>query len=171
MTPTRALGRTFTWYMPKLVSTPKWPGVRTSPGPNTVWPTVKSSPARRMWLPTGTDRATVTSAPSGLTSASSTMTTASAPGGMTAPVMMRAACPAPTVISGGTPAAIVPSMARVAGASATSADRTAKPSIAVLSNGGTSSGATTVSVVTNPRAPSTATVTSSSTVHPASTRS
>ena len=82
----------------------------------------------------------------------STITTASAPGGIGAPVMMRSASPAPTLVSVALPAANVPTTRSSTGAPAVSAARTAKPSIAVLAKGGTGSSASTAPAVTHPSA-------------------
>src|SRR5690606_33000578 len=75
-----------------------------------------------------------------------------------APVMIRTAVPAPTSTSGGAPAARVPATrsrtGRSAVAAATSAARTANPSMAELAKGGTGSVATAVSASTQPRASS-----------------
>ena len=72
----------------------------------------------------------------------STITTESAPAGTGAPVMMRAAWPGPTSPSHQSPAAMCATTSSSTGASslapARSAARTAKPSIAELSNGATS---------------------------------
>ena len=89
--------------------------------------------------------------------ARSTMTTASAPGGIVAPVMMRLASPGPTVTCGACPAAMVSTTRSSHGASATSAERTANPSMAVLANGGMSSDETISLAVTRPNASATGT--------------
>src|SRR5690606_31494828 len=87
---------------------------------------------------------------------SSTGTTVSAPVGIGAPVIIRAACPAPTVKSGCDPAGISPITARRTGRSALaparSSARTAYPSIAELANAGTSCAACTSSASTRPSA-------------------
>ncbi len=120
-----------------------------------------------MWLPSGTDCWTTTEAPSPSESVSSTMTMASAPGGMGAPVMIRAASPGPTGLSRpDIPAATVPTTFRVTGASATSAARTANPSMAVLAKGGTDSPATASAAVTRPRQPANGRETAGSGSHP-----
>src|SRR5581483_617144 len=72
---------------------------------------------------------------------------------MGAPVMMRTASPGPTrTFSGDAPAASVPTTLSSTGGSVVSTARTAKPSIAVLSNGGTSSSASSGMLVMHPRA-------------------
>ena len=73
---------------------------------------------------------------------------------MAAPVEMRIASPSPTATVAGAPARDSPTMrsARPAGP-----DRTAKPSIALLANEGTSRSATTSSATTRPSASCTAT--------------
>ena len=85
---------------------------------------------------------------------SSTCSTASAPSGIAAPVEIRTASPSPTPTAAGAPARDSPTMrsARPAGP-----DRTAKPSIALLANEGTSRSATTSSASTRPSASWTAT--------------
>ena len=85
----------------------------------------------------------------------STGTTASAPGGIGAPVMIRMAWPGESGDSPGpAPAAIVPTTTRSTGesgpAAAVSAAMTAKPSIAVLANGGTRSEEIASSASTSP---------------------
>jgi hypothetical protein len=86
-----------------------------------------------------------------------------------APVMMRMASPGPTGTDGASPAAMVPTTVRATGAApvavATSTDRTAKPSTAVLANGGIRPGDRTASAVTAPRAPRSGTATGSSGSH------
>ena len=84
----------------------------------------------------------------------STITTESAPGGITAPVIIRTASPGPTPTSGGTPAGKVPTTTSSTGGPTVSTERTANPSMAVLSKGGTSPMAIIGSAVTRPRAPS-----------------
>ena len=82
---------------------------------------------------------------------SSTRTTASAPAGIAAPVEIAQASPAPTVTPAGAPARDS-STTRSSTPAPLSAARTAKPSIAELSNGGTSPGARTSSASTRPSA-------------------
>ena len=90
-------------------------------------------------------------------SVSSTGTTASAPSGSCAPVMMRTAVPGSS--GAGTPAAAAtsPATGSVTGASATSAARTAKPSICELRNGGSAIGDSTGDAVMRPSASASAT--------------
>ena len=92
----------------------------------------------------------------------STITTASAPSGIGAPVMIRIASPGPTATVGAAPAARVPTTASSTGAPAVSAARTAKPSIAVLANGGICSSHTTGSATTHPSASASGTDTGAS---------
>src|SRR5690348_4537682 len=84
----------------------------------------------------------------------STGTTASAPAGTGAPVMIRTANPGCTTIDAALPAARSPETCNCTGAvseaAATSACRTAYPSIAELSNGGIEPVATTSSASTQP---------------------
>jgi hypothetical protein len=81
------------------------------------------------------------------------MTTVSAPGGTTPPVMMRTHCPLPTSPSNGLPANDAPISSNVVSASAfRSAPRIAQPSIAELRCAGTSTGDSTSSASTRPRA-------------------
>jgi len=146
-----------------LASTPRWPGPSTVSAGNTTCPAAMSSPAARTLTPTATGLRTSTlvavAAPMASrpdrpsqASVSSTITTASAPGGSGAPVRIRTASPGPTGGSGGDPAGMVPTTVKVTGAAATSAARTAKPSTAVLANGGTDSSAVTATEVTHPSA-------------------
>ncbi len=87
-------------------------------------------------------------------SASSTGTTVSAPAGSRAPVEICTASPAPTRPAYGWPAADSPASRNVteppAAAGATSAQRSAKPSIAELVKGGSGSEATTPAARTLP---------------------
>ncbi len=155
-TPTRGRVPTCTPVAPMLANTPRWAGVRAVPAPNTSSPACRSSPARRTWLPGSTAISTRT--PSSPTAAvRSTITTASAPGGIGAPVMIRTASPAPTARVGATPAGSVSTTARSTGAPTVSIERTANPSMAVLSNGGTASGALIGSRSTRPSASPTGT--------------
>src|SRR5215212_3328726 len=151
-TPTRGRRWTATDDAPTLARTPRRPGVRTVPGVTTTSPARRSSPARRTAVPGSTGTSTTTDAPSADGAVRSTMTTASAPGGTTAPVMMRTAWPAPTSTGTTGPASWVPTTCKVAGAAATSADRTANPSMAELSKPGTASGARTSAAATAPSA-------------------
>ena len=82
----------------------------------------------------------------------STMQTASAPSGNGAPVMIRTACPGPTVPSNRWPAATEPITWSRAGAAAVSAARRAYPSMDEFANGGTSSLDTMSSLRTHPSA-------------------
>ena len=101
---------------------------------------LRSSPAARRWLPGSTATSMRTARPPSSRSVRSTMTTASAPAGIGAPVMMRTASPAPSDRSAGLPGRQRrPPRGSVTGAPAVSAARTAKPSMAVLANGGTAS--------------------------------
>jgi hypothetical protein len=88
-------------------------------------------------------------------SVSSTRTTVSAPGGRGAPVMIRTASPAANSGPGPSPARTCRTTRRRTGASAlapaTSAPRTAKPSMALLSHGGSVASATTSSASARPR--------------------
>ncbi len=92
---------------------------------------------------------------------SSTRTTASAPAGITAPVDIAQASPAPTVTPAGAPARDS-STIRSSTPAPLSLARTAKPSIAELSNGGTSPGARTSSASTRPSASARSTVSGAS---------
>ena len=87
-------------------------------------------------------------------SVSSIMTMASAPAGRVAPVMILQAWPAP--ISGGLPppAWLVPTISSLAPSSSQSDTRTAKPSMAELSNPGSSTLEISGTAVTLPRASS-----------------
>ena len=87
MTATTAWGCTGTWAQPMAASTPISAGRRMRPRATTSPPAGMSSPARRMCAPrrAGADSATQPSP----AWASSTGTMASAPGGRTAPVMIR----------------------------------------------------------------------------------
>jgi len=86
----------------------------------------------------------------------STITMASAPSGIGAPVMIRIASPSPTATVGAWPAASSPTTRSRTGfaslAPTVSTACTAYPSIAVLANGGTASGAVILSASTRPSA-------------------
>jgi hypothetical protein len=151
-TPTRGRRCTATVEPPTLASTPSRPGVRTVPGVTTTSPARRSSPARRTAVPGSTGTSITTEVPSDDGSVRSIMTTASAPGGTAAPVMNRTASPAPTCAPTTGPASWVATTRRFVGAWATSADRTAKPSMAELSKPGTGSAARTSAAATAPRA-------------------
>src|SRR5262245_15786184 len=111
-----------------------------------------------MWSPAAATVSIRTRSPPSSGDVDSTITIASAPSGSAAPVMMRTACPRPTrTPAGSEPAANVATTSKVTGAPAVSAARSAKPSIAVLSNGGTGSPAATGSASTRPAASSTGT--------------
>ena len=108
-------------------------------------------------------------APSSIRSVSSTMTTASAPSGIGAPVMMRIASPRPTGTSAAAPAATVATTGSSTGASVVSSARTAYPSTALFTNGGTSSSACRSSAVTQPSASTSGRVTGGNGRHAAIT--
>ena len=141
---------------PTLASTPRWAGRehRARGDDHVARPRRRRRAGARGCPRARPPRTSTPSSPSGA-SVRSTITTASAPGGIGAPVMMRTASPGPTVAVGrrarrrgcrrprGGPGAS-------SAAPAVSAARTAKPSIAVLSNGGTASAAATASAVTQP---------------------
>ena len=122
------------------------------PAPSSSAPAARSEPASRTYSPTSRVRRIVTASPS--TVVSSTGTTASAPGGIGAPVMIRVAVPGAS--AGGSPgaAATSPTIGRATGAAATSAARTAKPSIWELRNGGRSMALRMASAVALPCASS-----------------
>ena len=104
-TPTRGRGWASTSVTPIPASTPRWPGVITSPGENTGSPTRRSSPATRTASPADTSAPSATRAPSSRRVVCSTITTASAPSGIGAPVKMRMASPGCSARSAGWPAA------------------------------------------------------------------
>ena len=132
-----------------LDSTPAPAAFSTDPAVNTVSPARMSSATGRTEAPAVTDLLILTRFGIGC-SQSSTITTASAPSGIGAPVMMRSASPAPTCHTVPSPAASVPMTRNSAGTFAMSLERTAKPSTAVLANGGTFSVATTSRASTSP---------------------
>ena len=122
-------------------------------------PAGRRAPGRRRPRGPGCGRACRSTGPSpSPPSVHSTGTTASAPGGSGAPVMMRAAWPGPTWSRSAWPAATSPTTSRTAGnsslAPATSATRTAYPSMELLSKGGRETGTVTSSTRTQPWASS-----------------
>ncbi len=152
-TPTRGRGWATTSYAPMPASTPRRAADTAVPASSTSSPSVTSSPGRRTWLPALTAASTTTrSAGPSAGRVSSTFTTASAPGGMGAPVMIRAAWPGPTLRSPASPAATVPTTSSSTGAPAVSVATTAKPSMAVLANAGTASADVTGSARIRPSA-------------------
>ncbi len=124
---------------PSEAATPTAAAVSLLPASSTTVPGRMSSPLRRMSLPAGTGSCRRTCPSCALTR--SIGTTASVPAGTTAPVEMIAACDGPTGSLIGCPARDSPTTASVTGASSRaptrSSLRTAKPSIAELSKGGT----------------------------------
>ncbi len=127
-TTTRGRGRTFTVARPIAASRPSWVGPSRVPASSTRAPAAMSLPRRRMWAASATGRRTRTSSSStGAVIASaarpvpvppsvhSTGATASAPGGIGAPVMIRAAWPGPTLGSTPAPAAMSPTTASTDG--------------------------------------------------------
>ena len=113
------------------------------PRSTTASPACTSSPAGRTAAARRRPRTSTLDRVAVGRSVCSTITTASAPAGIGAPVMIRMAWPGPTVGVGAVPAGQraddVSADRGAAGGS--SAARTAKPSIAVLANGGTASSA------------------------------
>ena len=133
--------------MPSSAGRSGWPARNTMP------PRFRSSPAKRRFCPAWVTAPGATATPPSTSRARSCITTLSAPAGITAPVKMRTACPAPTVPAKGLPANDSPMRARrVSLPGARSAKRTAQPSIAELSWPGTSTGETTSSASTRPSA-------------------
>ncbi len=127
-TTTRGRGRTRTVPRPIAASSPSWVGPSSVPAVRTSSPALMSLPRRRMWAPSATGRRTRTSSFSTgapMLSAArpvpeppsvhSTGATASAPGGMGAPVMIRAAWPGPTLGRSPAPAAMSPITASTEG--------------------------------------------------------
>ena len=106
-TPTTARRYTCTVRALTLDNTPTATALITVPATNTRSPAVTSDPAARIAAPLGTD-AEMRTCDAPTRSVSSTITIASAPVGIGAPVMMRIASPAPTVIVGAAPAASSP---------------------------------------------------------------
>jgi hypothetical protein len=168
---TATFGRrtTLTFERPIDASTPISACRSQVPRGRTTSPRRRSSPACRTATPCGV--AALIATVSEPLSVSSTRTTVSAPSGIGAPVMMRIASPGPTARPGTEPAATAPTTRRRAPACATSAPRTAYPSIAELRNGGTSRSAAASSVRTAPRASSSPTSVDSSGVIRARMRS
>ena len=139
-TATRGRRRSGTVAYPIDDAAPVASGPHTVPALSTMSPSATSPPRRRTCWPSETTSRTSTSAGSGASpigwSVSSTGTMASAPGGSGAPVMMRAHSPSPTSGADEAPAGMSPTTrSRTPGAR--SAARTANPSIAELSKGGT----------------------------------
>ncbi len=141
-------------------------------------PAATSDPGRRTLPPdrVGARIATATGtseAPAGA-SVSSTGTTVSAPAGIIAPVMIRSAVPGPTSSSGARPAGTSPSTrsttARWTAAPATSAARTAKPSMALFGQGGRVRAERTGSARARPTASARSTLTGDRASMPSSTR-
>lgn len=136
---------------PRLASTPRAAGRSTSPAAITEAPAATSSP-RRLMLAPGFEGDTVTIPPS--SSVRSTGTTASVPAGTGAPVEIRTAVPGASVVEAGAPARASSITSRAPSA----LGGTAKPSIAELSKGGTSTGLRTSSRSTRPSAASSGTL-------------
>ena len=151
-TPTAGRGQTSSAWMPRLASTPMWAGPSCVPGVKTSAPAAMSSPGSRTFVPGLTDSSMSTASAPSSALVRSTMHTASAPGGISAPVIIRIASPCERGAFGPSPAATVPVTRRRTGAVATSAAFTAYPSIAALAKRGTGSVACTVSAVTYPSA-------------------
>ena len=141
-------------------------------------PAATSEPGRRTLPPdrVGARIATAagtSEAPAGA-SVSSTGTTVSAPAGIIAPVMIRSAVPGPTSSSGARPAGTSPrtrsTTGRSADAPATSATRTANPSMALFGHGGSVRAERTGSASARPAASARSTVTAGRASTPSSTR-
>ena len=131
----------------------------TVPRRSRVSPPAMSEPAKPTNWPGAAARRTAMrgSGASSSGSVCSTMTTASAPRGIGAPVATAVAVPGATTPVGATPQATISSFSRretgaVSRAAAISAARTAKPSTAERSKGGTSPGEATSSARTRPSA-------------------
>ena len=142
---------------PMAARAARYAGVRRVPAAKAGEPTAMSSPAGRTWVPAARVAVGVTlsgAAGSMLFAASSVSSTwrmASAPSGSGAPVMIRWAEPGVSGSSECEPAAISASIwSGTPGA--TSAARTANPSIAEFVNGGIAKRAATSSLRTKPRA-------------------
>ena len=140
---------------PTLASTPSSAGPSSVPWVSTVVPARTSSPARRMFAPSS---GVPTSTRPPAISVRSTGTTVAAPSGTTAPVEMRIASPASSAPANGCPARDSPTTGRAPVAPGP----TAKPSMAELSNGGTSTSLCTSSASTRPSASATGTSAASS---------
>ena len=140
------------------------PGPSRVPAASTTSPARTSSPRCRTERPTSGARCRATSAAP--PSVSSTGTTASAPSGMGAPVMIRSTWPGRSTCRRVSPAAMSSATGSTTGAArvapASSAARTAYPSIAELSKPGRSVVATTSRARTSPSADPTGTLCSGS---------
>ena len=177
MTATRGRRWTDAEACPVAASRPIAAGSSARPRSNRSKPAATSVPARRTFAPVLAAAristvAGISDAPAGA-SVSSTGTTVSAPGGIIAPVMIRSAVPGSTAASGARPAGTSPRTRRTTGASrlasATSPARTAKPSIALLGQGGTVRAERTGSASTRPAAPARSTTSAGSASMPSST--
>ncbi|MDF2665755.1 MAG: hypothetical protein K0R81_1605 [Microbacterium sp.] len=158
-TATRGARDTDTVPTPAAAIAPRRAAVSRTPAATTSSPSRTSEPRRRIWAPGPRGAAsTVTSPrpPESPRSVSSNGTTAVASVGTGAPVMMRAASPASILGSRSVPAGRSATTRSVAGRAPSS--RTAKPSIAELSNPGTSTLARTGCRSTRPSADPTARV-------------
>jgi hypothetical protein len=154
MTDTRGRRCTRTRSSPSAAATATCPGPTGVSARNRTSPFDTSSPARRTFVPGSGAAENRTESP--VSVASSRRTTASAPTGTGAPVAMRTADPAARAIPQTAPAIDAPTTGSVTGRSAPAPDRsdarTAKPSIAALSNRGSGAVARTSSANTNPAA-------------------
>ena len=149
---------------PSAAATPMSMLVSACPGRITVSPARMSAPRGRTLVPSGAATAIRTTAPS--RDVSSWRTTVSAPAGMGAPVMIRIAVPA-ACAPGTVPARDSPTTGSRTGASTPAAEmslaRTAYPSMAELSNPGSSNRDEMASARIRPSAASRLTVSGSST--------
>ena len=139
MIATVARGYASTSVTPTDASTPISAGWITRPPATTTSPTRTSPPARRTFAALGAESSTATSAPSArpatprgsprwpqsVRSVSSNGTIASAPGGIGAPVMMRAAVPASIRVLPAAPAWISPTTRSRTGRSSAASDTSA----------------------------------------------
>ncbi len=132
-------GATASRDTPSAAARPIRAGVSTCPVCITRSPARTSLPAKRTAEP-GLGVVRNRTLPS-RSSASSLGITVSAPSGSGAPVVMRRHCPALRVPAQRSPANCSPTSCNAASPAATSACRSAKPSIALLANGGSASGA------------------------------
>ena len=151
--PTRARRRTATRARAIEASTPMCAGPSGVPASSTRAPRFRSSPANRTLRPASRSSSTDTTAPAALVS--SCRMTPSAPSGSGAPVKTRVASPAPMGRVGSAPARTSSSTLSRRGVSfaapRTSAERTAKPSIAELVRAGSVMGESTSSARTRPQ--------------------
>ena len=157
---TRGRGTATTCVAPASAAKPMAAGVRIAPAGSTGVPARKAAPRMPTCCPTrnlGSRNRTRWPACAAAVSSTvdSTGTTASAPGGIGAPVMIRAQPPARigrVLTSPAARSATTSSSMTSAARSATSIERTAKPSIIARSHGGESTSATTGSASRLPAA-------------------